>query len=723
VPSRHQHTTPNMIVSSIENLSSHVAATEDIQAVSNYQNPRPLGITKEQFRSWCAANTTHSKFISVWQGINPKARISTGNPATRLHGIIGDYDSATAYANIGELPRSCGVLPTWVIQTFTPGKVRLIWEFESPVNVGNVELTERFIQQLDKRIRFSKALPGWDKSSTDSNQYFEVGSNWQRIIEATPVPESLLEMAMMEAATSAKITSNDVEIPMEAIAQEVARQFPGRWQKPFDIGQRGPLFWIADGIDREGCVVTQNGMVCFSDRAASNFMPWRSILGSKFVQEYEQEVIGGAASKFYTDGKAYYTKPNGEWIGLSREDAKLQLKVMGVSDQKRKGQNASDVDAVLAHIQIQRRVVAAVPVLYRDSDIELIGGERYLNLNTRQAMQPAQDGDPALWPWIHAFVENAFDGGRDHFLGWFKHFYESALHNDLQPGQVIVIAGDAHTGKSFINRWMIGAALGGSVNATQVLMRQSSFNKQAGEVGLWRVDDAPTDGDPRDKRRFTQALKEHAANPTLLYHPKFRDAIELPFLGRVVITMNIDPESLALLPAMDSSFADKVMLFRLRDGFVPKFKRTTTENESQMLAELPHFLRWILNWEIPREIVNKSKPRYGVKPFHHPKLVEESHAESVEYSVQELLEPWCVGKSKDKDAQTCYTATELLHELQNDMPGLTRHLTAQKLAKSLSKLLGSWPILTEKYISRGIAKYRFNFEKEISGGGAMDEPF
>jgi len=712
-----------MIISSIANLSSHVAAPEDAQSISLYNNPRPTGITKEQFRSWCAANTTQSKFISVWQGINPKARIATGNPATRLHGIIGDYDSVTAYANISELPRSCGVLPTWVINTFTPGKVRLVWEFESPVNVGNVELTDRFLQQLDKRVRFSKALPGWDKSSTDSNQYFEVGHNWQRINEASPIPESLLEMAMMEAGTSAKITSNDVEIPMQAIAAEVARQFPGRWNKSFEVGQRGPLFWIADGIDREGCVVTANGMVCFSDRAASNFMPWRTILGTKFVSEYEQEIIGGAAAKFYTDGKAYYTKPNGEWIGLSREDAKLQLKVMGVSDQKRKGQNASDVDAVLAHIQIQRRVTAAVPVLYRDTDIEEIGGERYLNLNTRQAMQPAADGDPNLWPWIHNFVENAFDGGRDHFLGWFKHVYESALRKDLQPGQVIVIAGDAHTGKSFINRWMIGAALGGSVNATQVLMRQSSFNKQAGEVGLWRVDDAPTDGDPRDKRRFTQALKEHAANPTLLYHPKFRDAIELPFLGRVVITMNIDPESLALLPAMDSSFADKVMLFRLRDGFVPKFKRTTTENESQILSELPHFLRWLLNWEPPKEVINRSKPRYGVKPFHHPKLVEESHAESVEYSVQELLEPWCIGKSKDRDAQATYTATELLHELQNDMPGLTRHLTAQKLAKSLSKLLGAWPVLTEKYISRGIAKYRFNFEKDISGGGVIDEPF
>lgn len=713
----------NMILSVLPNLSSHAVETKSPDELAALQNPRPHSITKQQFRDWCSAPSTQSAFLSVWQGINPKARIATGNPVTRLHGIIGDYDNDEAYQKLNDLPNSCGHLPKWISKTFSPGKARLIWEFEAPVNVLNPDLTDAFLKELDKRIRFSKALPGFDKSSTDDNQYFELGTDWVRVEEATPIPTSLLEMCMIEAGTHAKLSTSDVEIPIEAVAAEVARQFPGRFSKPFEVGARLPLFWINDGIDREGAVVTPNGMVCFSDRAVSNFMPWRSVLGAKFVAQYEEELIGGAASKFYTDGRAYYTKPGKEWIALSREDAKLQLKVMGVSDQKRKGQNASDVEAVLAHIQIQRRVAAAAPILFRENDIEEINGVRYLNLNTTQAMQPAEDGSPMLFPWIAEFLENAFDGGKNHFLGWFKHFYESALRKDLAPGQVIVIAGDAHTGKSFINRWLIGAAVGGSVNATQVLMHQASFNKQAGEVAVWRVDDAPTDGDYRDKRRFTQALKEHAANPTLLYHPKFRDALELPFLGRVVITMNTDPESLALLPAMDGSFADKVMLFKINEDFRPKFKRTNSENEAMILRELPHFLRWLLDWEIPADVVHKSKPRYGVRPFHHPRLVEESHAESTEYSLQELLEPWAIAKSKDPNAQTSFTASELLHELQSEYPGLTRHLTTQKVGKSLKKLLGTWPVLVEKYISMGIAKYKFNFHLTSVMDCSTDEPF
>jgi len=714
-----------MIVSTLPNLSSHVATAEDITLVSTLSNPRPHSLTKESFRQWCAASTTQSKFFSVWQGINPKARIATGNPATRLHGIIGDYDNSSAASHIGDLPQACGELPTWIVNTFTPGKIRLIWEFETPINVTNVEITERFIRELNKRIRFSKALPGYDESSTDSNQYFELGTEWRRVEEAKPIPISLLEMAMIEAGTNAKLNRSDVEIPIEAVAAEVQRQFPGRFTKAFDIGARLPLFWINDGIDREGSIVTENGMVCFSDRAGSNFMPWRAILGTKFVQTYEEGVIGSTAAKFYTDGRNYYIKENGAWITLSREDTKLLLKVMGVSDTKRKGQNTSDCENVLAHILTKRRVAAAAPILYRDSDIEEVNGVKYLNLNSRYAMQPAAEGqgDPSLWPWLHGYINNAFDDGdrpegeaRDHFLAWLKHFYTSALRKSLQPGHILVIAGGVHTGKSFINRWLVGAAVGGSVNATPVLMRSSAFNKGAGEVGHWRVDDAPSDGDYREKRRFTQALKEFAANPTILWQPKFKDTIELPFLGRVCLTMNTDPESLSMLPAMDGSFADKVSLFLINDDFHPVFRKTNEENEAMLLAELPHFLRWLLDWEIPAHILNRSKPRFGVKPFHHAKLMEEAHAESFEYSLQEILEPWCIAKAKDKDAKTTYTATELLHELQNDMPGITRGLTTRMIGKSLAKLIGTYPRLEKKWLVHGITTYRFNFNIDMFGG-------
>jgi hypothetical protein len=715
-----------MILHTLPNLSSHSASIEDDFSLSQFKNPRPLGQTKEQFREWCTASTTQSKFISVWQGVTAKARIAANNPATKLHGIIGDYDSPSALASLPKLPQSCGHLPTWVTSTFTAGKARLIWPFQEPINIGNSELTERFIAALDKRIRFSKALPDFDKCSIEDNQYFEVGTDWRDVEGATPISTAMIEMCMIEAGTSAKITTSDIEIPIEHIAAEVARQYPGRWAKPFEVGQRGPLFWINDGIDREGCVVTENGMVCFSDRAASNFMPWRAVLGQPFVREYEENMIGSAAQLFYFAGRAYWRKNKGNWHDVTREDARLQLKVKGVSDRPRRGQSVSDIERVLEHVQLNRRVTAAAPFLFRREEVVDWNAASYLNTSNRVAMQPAPEGQgtPDKFPLIHKFIGEAFDNGegwvegtpqaKDYFLGWLHHFYSSALELNLQPGQILVIAGKVGTGKSLFNRWLIGGAVGGSCTATDVLMKQTAFNKEAGQNGHLLIDDAPTDGNQQEKRKFANKLKEFAANPVIPYQPKNVDKVDLPFRGRVGMTMNDDPESLGILPPMDGSFKDKIMLFKLRDDFKPKFLGGN-KDEKVVLEELPFFLRWLLDWgnsEARASVLNKRNPRYAIKAFHHPALVEASHAETVEYSIQEMLELWSNGKASDKNAKTEYLGVELLQELKSTLPDVTRMLNTVSLGRSLTKLIESkaYPKLVEKKRTKDGWKYLFNFQ-------------
>ena len=54
---------------------------------------------------------------------------------------------------------------------------------------------------------------------------------------------------------------------MDVLESEIQKRFPNRWVGEFDIGSRGPLFWIDDGIDREGCQIVEDGVVCYSDRA------------------------------------------------------------------------------------------------------------------------------------------------------------------------------------------------------------------------------------------------------------------------------------------------------------------------------------------------------------------------------------------------------------------------------------------------------------------------
>lgn len=706
----------------LENLSAQLVSPKLADDILNLDNPRPEKLTKEAFREWCVSSATKGLFYSVWSGAFPHSRVNQSNPATLIHGIVGDYDSSAAESKIAELPNVVGILPNFISSTFSEGKVRLVWAFEEPVLVGDSALTELFLKEMDEKIRFTKALPGFDKTSVDPKQYFEQGTNWRSVTGVAPVATATLNVAMIHAAGKLKGSRDIGAIPMDKVAAEVERQFPGRWKKAFEIGQRGPLFWIPDGIDREGCVVTEHGMVSYSDRAESNFLPWSKVLGGAFVKEFETEIIGATAGKYYYDGRQYYRKVNDNWVAVPKDDARLQLRVMGIAEVKRKGQSASDQDLVLNHIQTHRRIYAAVPIPFNDSEIVPYNGNKLLNTSNHRIVQPAPEGEgkPEKFPWIWNWINNAFDEGplegslksKDYFCGWLWRFYSSALRGDVQAGQILVMVGPTSVGKSFINQHLIGGMVGGSVEAQDILLKGSTFNKSAGEVGHWRLDDPCNEGSFADKRRFTHNLKQHAANPTLTYQPKYVDAMEVPFMGRICVTLNDnDPEALAILPAMDASFQDKIILLKLRGDFSPDFLGDNSKNEARMALELPFFLRWLLDWgeNLPEGLQDKRKPRFGIKAFHHPDLVEKSRLETPEYAIQELLEIWCVACSKNKDAPTELTASAILQELRSLMPDSTRELKIQTFGRNLTKLVGHYRRLKGKRSIDGVAHYKFEF--------------
>jgi hypothetical protein len=699
-----------------------VVQTDDV-AMSTVVNPRPQGLTKEQFREWSVMSNTKGHFLSVWEGLNPAARIGQGNPSRKLHGIIADYDSVDALSKIQSLPSSTGLLPTWVHETFTPGKVRLIWAFEKPVSVSNQQVADGFLKELNARLKISDALPGFDEASWKDSQYFEMGGNWSSVQGAVPVPSSMLSYCMMEGGLKAKVQVDDSPvIPMSIIAEAVEKNFPGRWKGVFEEGVRGPLFWINDGIDRIGCVVSENGMVCYSDRAGSNFVPWWAIFGRAFVERFEEQQASKFAESYYFDGKNYWelNKEN-SWVDINKDNARMHLKGAGCPDKARKGQPVSDVERTLIHIHNNRRVAAVVPILFNPDEVVELKGQRYLNSSTKKAMEPAADGDPALWPFIHDFIFNGFDGDLDGIpaaiilMAWWKRLYQSSYEGKPLPGQVLIIAGEAHCGKTLFNKWVLGESVGGSVDAEPILMKTTNFNKQGAEVALWRCDDAASDGDYQTKLSFAKSLKAMAANPSQLYQPKFRDSIELPFLGRVVVTTNVDPESIRVLPTMDASMKDKIMLFKMKEDYQPDFYDSNYKNEARILKELPHALRHLLDWVPPAEVMDPKYKRFGVRAFHHPDLIQAAQTETREYVFSEILVPWINGKYNEGIKEVEIMASQLLKDLIGLSEGsasVSKDFNVTSVGKQLGKLLqqGSVPELKGKRICRGKILWRFTFD-------------
>lgn len=709
---------------SLPNLVAHAATILDDATASTLQNPRPSGMSKDDYSNWCREAVSNGHFLSAWEGLTPQTRISATNPARKLHGIIADYDHKAAKSKIQNLSTSTSHLPTWVIDSFTPGKCRLIWPFENPVLIPNATVTEQFLKQLDLKIKISSALPGFDKATWKDSQYFELGTNWQQIQGATPIPDALLSECMLNGGLSAQMdVADDVDIPLEAIAVEVERRWPGRWKGPFVEGALGPLWWIEPFVDHRNAAIRLNGVVCYSDRAPSNFVPWRAILGDKFVQAYETERASRLAEMFWFDGTNYWTDYSspGVWRPLNQNNAQLHLKNAKCSPKTPKGSYVSEMEKVLIHIQNNRYVSAAVPMLFKKETIVSYNGNDYLNISTKKAMAPAEDGDVAKFPWIHDFLYKGLDGEQDgipayeYFIGWFKRFWQTSYQENPQPGQSIILAGDAHTGKTFFNRCVIGFALGGSITAEDILLQRTKFNRQAAHNALWRCDDAISEGDSRTKQVLANSLKAMAANPTVLYQPKFVDTTELPFMGRVFLTCNTDPESLKILPYLDGTIKDKLMMFRMKEGYRPHFFGTNGENEARVLQELPHFLKWVLDYEVRPEILDKKSPRFGVKSFHHKTLVAEANSEQPESLMAELIHLAMIirrGDSK-KGEILKLTSTELARSIEDAQQGrsLQQIGGVRNMGKLLHKVIEQRlsPYLTEKpKLAKGITRYHFD---------------
>lgn len=632
--------------------------------------------TKSEFREWCNSKSTKHCFYSAVEAIDPTHRVTVDNPAFKMHGLIIDYDAMAPKEAIALIPENgaAGMLPRWVSRTFSNHR-RVVWEFEKPILVDNEEITDRFMKLLAKELKVANVLPSPDASSFKRAQYFELGTDWQEVPGWNPVPSTTLEYLFVKAATMKQLKSEGPVIPIEKVAEEVEARFPGRWLGEFTEGARGPLFWIDDGIDRVGCQVGEFGMICYSERAGKSFLHWGEIFGRDFVQQYEAERIGSAAEGIWFDGQRYWRKGDNDlWRARTKDDTIMWLKGQGISGSAMVKGMASDAEKVLLTAQDLREVKGAAPIVHDSREVVVINGERYLNISAIRVMQPAEKAAPTDFPWLHEFFNKIWDDPkkvqRDHFLAWLQHFYRSALAGRPQQGQAVIIAGPPSSGKTFLNYHILGRIMGGASNATNYLMGKTNFNKQDSEVALWAIDDTRGASSWENKAAFSSAVKQHVANPQVRCEGKNQNAFTIPWLGRIVITCNQDEESLEIIPQLNGTIKDKLML-HYWSSWQAKFL-PNGGSEQAVAAELPYFLRWLLDWKAPAYVLNDN-PRYHVNAYHHPKMLTHAHDASPSARLSELLDEWrkqysTATSSSIADESGCawMTATKLRKELSQD---------------------------------------------------------
>lgn len=702
---------------SIPNLRSSTVTEVEEPWLLKTKTPPPYAEGKEAVIEFCNRINTEHAMLSMVEGLTAEVRVTMeDNAPFKLHGLLVDYDNplpANAVEYIKE-HKPAEFMPTYLVVTAS-GNGRLVWEFEKPILFSNKNHMKEFIKLLARHLKLNKWLGGLDTEAlTNWVKYYELGQSWTVIDALSVIPISHLELWFFQSATDQKFDDTKTvtyKIPAEDLAREVDERYPGRWQGPFVYGARGIRFWDATADNTTAAVVTPDGMLCYTGN--QHFVPWKQLFGSSFVEQYEADAISDIVHNSAYDGdKFWLQQDNGVWGSWSKEDFGQELRVRGKDPKRKPGQTASEIDVIENHIKRHCKVNAALPFLYFPSGVIHHDGHPFLNTSQVKTMSPGAPLTEGLmtftdgrkhFPLIYRLLRNMFieaeEGAPDqltYFLAWLKYAYVNAYERTPKPGQAVVIAGPPGKGKTFLSWKIISGLMGGRSDASAHLVENDRWTERLLEHPIMTIDDSSALSDAKSLREFTNKIKRYTANPEIMYEQKYMKTGAVPWLGRIVITCNLDAESLRILPDMDSSTQDKICLFKASDPIIDFADFQT--NDKTIKQELPAFARFLIDWPYPEECMAGEK-RFGVRAFHHPDLFEESRQHGLGM-LHEMLQGFLTNffsmKTNEDRVEWTGTALQLLADINAQFPAMSHELNYRTLSIQLGKL----------------AKANFNLSKE-----------
>jgi hypothetical protein len=718
---------------------------------------RPSFKDKEERRKWLAKPDTNTAILSLYEGLNPDLRVSLkeGNPVALVHGILVDYDAA-APGSLADIVKHIedfykdtpALRPQWLVVT-PSGHYRLVWEFAEPCSLRGTpdKFPIGFLQEFRKLVRLSSVLAGLDEAAyLKPSTYYDAEGIWERV---SPDPFPVVEVDGVFFGAAKKVNGSELggitEIPMEAIKERIEEVFPGRWpvDVPFVDGCRGPAVWDPNSTNPTTTIYRTTGAWRFS--SDKGFHGYAEILGRDFVRQWEDNKLGQATKNFYYcphGSKNYYVKiggSRGTWEPQGLGDVHRRLvSGWGLNRKTPAATSVSELDLAIQHIQDHKKVDSIIPFVFNKKDVVEVANHRYLNCARVRVMEPEpeQVNNPNIaygkrnlvqpgrkhvypwgagFPWIAEWLFSLFPLGAPrkqvvYLLCWIKQAYESARAGDPAQGQALFLVGGVGVGKTFFNSVFMDEILGGTSVASDYLLGETKFNKELLESGFWTVDDSKAAQDVKDHQRFTEGIKAFVANPKVLYQPKYVDSVSVPYNGRVCITLNEDERSLRMIPDLSRNIADKLIILRLAEKRTFQFHRDAAINRKTVRQQLPHFLRWLINWTPPEHIL-RGHDRFGMKSFIHRKVRNDSLTSGIDSDILDIMAPlWSNDdefvKLRDSGGAWSGSAADLYSVMISNP--LTMHLIKSQTPRSIGRKLSLLATIPGSGVTRGGDKTRFS---------------
>jgi hypothetical protein len=343
---------------------------------------------------------------------------------------------------------------------------------------------------------------------------------------------------------------------------------------------------------------------------------------------------------YYDAIKKEYLVQNarGGWIALNETQFKRILKKEGYSARVSNGGRISPLDELLIHLQRHKDVYYVGPLAGHPAGFYEVGETRILVTVSPKVIEPVK----GEWPVLHQFLSNLFhDDDHDqlpYVYGWIKVAYEALRNGKRRPGQALVLAGPHNCGKSLFQNLLTLILGGRTAKPYQYMMGITSFNADLFEAEHLAMEDEHASTDIRTRRHFGSQIKNVTVNDSQRCHGKHQKGTVLYPFWRLSVSLNDEPENLMVLPPIDDSLEDKLML--LRAVRLPMPMPTGTQEErgafwNKLLTELPALLDFLLSWDFPSHL---SCQRFGIKHFHHPDLLAAIDTLAPEYRLLNLID-------------------------------------------------------------------------------------
>ena len=317
--------------------------------------------------------------------------------------------------------------------------------------------------------------------------------------------------------------------------------------------------------------------------------------------------------------KEYLVQDNQNgWVSINETALKRIMRQRGFDTRPRRGDLVSEVDAKIIDVQTRFNVQYAGPVAGYHTGLYNTPDARFLVTKSPTIVQAV----PGPWDKLRGILEGMVGTQQLVYLyGWLKCARASLISRKFTPGQALAFAGPRDSGKSLFQN-LITPALGGRVaRPYQFMSGQTPFNAHLfGAEHLMIEDESPLT-DHKARRALGAMVKSITVNVDQSCHRKGATPIMLRPFWRLTMTLNDEPENLMVLPPMDESIEDKLILLKADKCPMPMPTATPEERAEfwrVLLEELPGFLAHVETFVIPPTLVSQ---RFGIAHYHHPELL------------------------------------------------------------------------------------------------------